>query len=116
MGLDLAQAASARFEDPRPESSDARARVAAARDYRDGPIIATVSLCPLRVKNLLGVEIGGQLRMSARRATLTFAGTETKTCKPIDHSWPPILLPHLERYLAEVRPILLTSTAPVDPA
>ncbi|WP_198376347.1 site-specific integrase [Neoroseomonas rubea] len=115
LGLDLIQAASARLEDPRPESSDARARVGAARDYRDGLIIALLALRPLRVKNLLGIEIGGHLRMSARRAALSFAGTETKTRKPIDHSWPPILLPHLERYLAAVRPILLTSTAPRNP-
>lgn len=117
LGLDLVQTASARLDGPHPEAAcDPRERVAAARDYRDGMIIGLLSLCPLRVKNLLSIEIGGQLRMSARRATLSFAGTETKTGKPIDHSWPPILLPHLERYLADVRPILLTSTAPVDPA
>lgn len=116
LGLDLIAKASARLDGPDREATDPRERVAAARDYRDGLLIALLAQRPLRVKNLLGIEIGVQLRCSGRRATLSFAETETKTRKPIEQAWPPILLPHLERYVAEVRPILLASTAPRDPA
>lgn len=116
MGLDLIAKAGARLDGPHQEVIDPRDRLAAARDYRDGLIIALLAQRPLRVKNLLGIEIGVQLRYSGRRARLSFAGTETKTSKPIERSWPPDLLPPLARYLAELRPILLASTTPRNPA
>ncbi len=116
LGLDLIREAGARLDDPSPEAAEPRARVAAARDYRDGLIIALLSQRPLRVKNLLGIEIGAQLCHLGRRVTLSFAGTETKTHEPIEHAWPPVLLAPLERYLTEIRPNLLASPAPPNRA
>jgi integrase len=79
-------------------------------------MIAMLALQPLRVTNFLGIEIGRHLRRSGSRVTLSFEAEETKTKRPIKTKWPPELLPPLDRYLEQVRPILMAAKVPVDPA
>ncbi|HEX4182278.1 MAG TPA: hypothetical protein VHY34_03365 [Caulobacteraceae bacterium] len=109
LGLDLMQQAG----DGLDQGADAgaeRRRVAAARDYRDGLLIALLAFRPLRVKNLLGIEIGLHLRRSGHviNANLirdcvatTFANHDPNhiryvTClampaseQPSEATWPP---------------------------
>ncbi|HUO01512.1 MAG TPA: hypothetical protein VMU31_01950, partial [Rhizomicrobium sp.] len=89
-----------------------RDRVAAGRDYRDGLIIALLASRPLRVRNLLGMEIGLHLRQLKSRITLQFPGSETKNHRAIHTVWPAFLEAPLARYLSEVRPLLSLARVP----
>lgn len=82
---------------------------AAARDFRDGLIVALLALYPLRLKNLLQMEIGVQLRLSPGRTKLRFTADETKNHRPLHELWPETLEPALARYLDQVRPMLLAA-------
>lgn len=115
-GLDLIRQADAVLAELRNEAIEPRRRVAAARDFRDGLIIALLGLRPLRVKNLLETEVGVHLRQSGDRATLHFTAEETKGKRPFNATWPDGLLPALHKYLTPVRSILIAAKAPIDPA
>jgi integrase len=86
-----------------------RQRHAAARDFRDGLIIALLAVRPLRIKNFVETEIGTHLRQTSTWTTIEFTGDETKTHAPIRMAWPEDLLVPLTRYLDEVRPLLITA-------
>lgn len=115
-GHELMDQAVANLDDAAKAKTQPRLRVAAARNFRDGLMIASLALRPLRVANFLGIAIGRHLRRSGNRVTLSFEAEETKTKRPIKTTWPPGLLPSLDRYLDQVRPILMAAKAPVDPA
>jgi integrase/recombinase XerD len=53
--------------------------------------------------------IGTHLRQSGSRVTLHFQASETKTHRAHDTVWPESLGPALQRYLAEVRPMLCSA-------
>lgn len=89
--------------------ADRRSRTRAARDYRNGLLIAILATRPLRVKNLLEIEIGRELQQDGDHTTVAFGGSAMKNHRPLVVSWPDMLVPALTRYLDEVRPILLTS-------
>lgn len=72
LGLDLIERAGAVLDEPCTAATPPRPRIAAARDYRDGLLIALLASRPLRVRNLLGIEIGEHLRRSGDRTTLSF--------------------------------------------
>ncbi len=112
LGLDLIERAGAVLDRSGMPGMQLQQLAAAARDHRDGLIIALLASRPLRVRNLLGIEIGRQLRQNQGRATLHFDTAETKGNQSLDVTWPQILLPPLERYLAEVRPLLVAASAP----
>ncbi|GGJ44020.1 site-specific integrase [Neoroseomonas lacus] len=116
LGHELMEHAGTVLDDASVATTQPRQRVAAARDFRDGLMIALLALRPLRVTNFLGITIGRHLRRSGDRVTLSFAGEETKTKRPIETIWPEELLLSLDRYLAEVRPILMAAKVSVDPA
>jgi site-specific recombinase XerD len=110
LGLDLIRKAAETLAQPFDPERDRTSRDAAARDFRDGVIVGLLASRPLRVKNLLEVQIGTHLRRSGGSATLQFAATETKTHRPHGMTWPEVLMPALTRYLAEIRPMLATAT------
>jgi hypothetical protein len=105
LGQELMQRAE-RVLDEEPPAISVTARVAAARDYRDALMICLLAARPPRVKNLLQIEIGSHLRQSGSRVTLHFEASETKTHRAHDTVWPESLGPALQRYVAEVRPML----------
>ncbi|MBR0662238.1 site-specific integrase [Neoroseomonas oryzicola] len=115
LGLDLLERSGSELDKPRTGEADRRRVLAAARDYRDGLMIALLASRAPRLKNLLGIEIGVQLRDTAGLATLHFAASEMKDKKARTMSWPRNLLAGLERYLTVVRPMLIAATAPIDP-
>ena len=67
------------------------------------------------------IAIGRGTRFSSDRSglvrvRLSFAADETKTKLPIETTWPAELVPFLDRYLEQVRPILMAAKVSVDPA
>jgi integrase/recombinase XerD len=112
LGLDLLGQAGAVLDRQDDGVTTSRQMVAAARDYRDGLLIALLALRPLRLKNLLQIELGRQLRQAGGQITLTFRASEMKTHRPYEVEWPALLAPALSRYLDQVRPLLIAARAP----
>lgn len=112
LGLDLVERAGDTLNRLKDPETTTRQRVAAARDLRDGLMIAFLAARPLRLKNLLAIEVGKHLRQGNGRVTLHFPANETKHKRALDTVWPDSLVPALDRYLREGRPILVAATAP----
>jgi len=85
-GLALMAQADEVLEHTEAEASQppGRRRVAAARDYRDGLIIALQASRALRVKNLLSIELRRHLLIARDRATLHFPPSEMKTHQALE--------------------------------
>jgi integrase len=77
-----------------------------ARLYRDGLMIAVLACRPLRLGNLIRLELGRQLARRGAGWWLELEAAETKTGQPIALPFPDELAPALERYLATWRPLL----------
>ena len=116
LGHDLMDQAVTVLDDATVAQAQPRQRLAAARDFRDGLMIALLALRPLRVTNFLGISMDHHLRRADNRVRLSFAADETKTKRPIETICPPELVPSLDRDLDQVRPILMAAKVPVDPA
>ena len=71
--------------------------------YRDTLIALMLSAAPVRLRNLAAIEIGTQLRITARGATLPFSEHETKNRQPLVHPLPRHLVPYLQA-LSRPRP------------
>jgi integrase/recombinase XerD len=116
LGLDLMQQAEEPVRQHKPGAPAPRPMLAAARDFRDGLMIALLASRPLRCKNFLQIEIGAHLRQSAAHTSLSFSAAETKDKRAYSTSWPSQLLPALELYLRSARPILIGAKAGKNPA
>jgi integrase/recombinase XerD len=93
---------------PVPKTKLRRADLLRAVRYRDGLMIALLALRPLRLRNLVGLEIGRTLFAAAENEhRIVIGASDTKTQKPIDLEWPADLEPQLQRYLDHYRPRLL---------
>lgn len=101
LGLDLIAKAEA------AETNLLAKPAAAARDFRDGLMIALLAARPLRQHNFLSIEIGRHLCKLGDGFVLIFAAEETKNWRPLEVPVPALLVPALERYLEHYRPILL---------
>lgn len=77
-----------------------------AKRFRDGLMVALLAARPFRRRNFVSIEIGRHLVREGGSYWLRFAASETKTHQPIEAPFPEVLVPHLERYLAEHRPLL----------
>lgn len=93
------------MEDAKRDQSGHPMRVAARA--RDGLMIAMLICCPIRMANLLQIEVGVHLLHDGDRYRLHFGKDETKTRKEFDGDLPPILTPYVEWYLQEHRAVLL---------
>ncbi len=93
LGLDLMEAA---------ESTGTR--IAGARQYRDGLLIALLACRPLRRRSLCAVEIGRHLRRTGDRYVLAIPGEDMKSGVPIEFDVPDELNPYLRRYIDVHRP------------
>jgi integrase len=74
--------------------------------YRDGLIIAFLSLVPLRRRNLEGLRLGQNLIEGNGRWTVALDAGETKTRAPLEMDWPDLLVEPLAIYLQVHRPLL----------
>jgi integrase/recombinase XerD len=79
-------------------------------NFRDGLMISLLSTRPLRLSNFASIIIGKHLIKHEEGFNLSFEAHETKTQTPIAFSVPDILVPWMNQYLSEVRPLLLAET------
>jgi integrase len=81
--------------------------VARAKRHRDGLLIALLALRPMRGRNLAAIACGQHLLRRGAAWWLLFPAAATKTHRALEFPVPPELAPHLERYMAAYRPVLL---------
>lgn len=77
-----------------------------ARLHRDGLMIAFLACRPLRLGNLIRLELGRHLVRQGEGWWIEIPGPETKTRQPISLPFPTELVPALEDYLQHWRPKL----------
>ena len=78
-----------------------------AAKYRDGLAIAFLTCRPIRLKNFTETVLGKHLIRNGARWHCQYEAHEMKDHRPLDFSFPDRLIPHLETYLDQYRPILL---------
>lgn len=78
--------------------------------YRDGLMIALLTLRPFRNRNFASITIGQHLIRRGDGYWLCFEAEETKNRIAIEVPFPDALVPHLERYLDYYRPVLATDS------
>lgn len=79
----------------------------AAISYRDGLIIALLSLVPLRRGNLASLTMGTTLVPEGEGWAILIPANASKNHEPLVFPWPELLLSHLAVYLAQHRPVLV---------
>lgn len=79
--------------------------LAAALTYRDGFLIALLAYRPLRRRTLAALTIGQQLRQIGTTWMLVLDAADLKNRRDAEFPWPEPLVPALERYLADIRPL-----------
>lgn len=75
--------------------------------FRDGLIIALLTLWPIRRRSLAALTVNRHIELSEGRINLLLFGEDTKGRRPEAITLHPILVPYFEHYLAKIRPILL---------
>jgi integrase/recombinase XerD len=83
-----------------------RAELKRALTYRDGLMISVLSARPLRLKNLLGLELSRTFVRWADTWWIDIPAEETKTKELIEIPLPDELTPAVDAYLREHRPVL----------
>jgi integrase/recombinase XerD len=79
--------------------------------FRDGLLIALLAMRPaMRRRNIAAIEIGRHLKRVGSTWIVAFTEDETKTGAALEFPWPEFLMPALEQWLANWRPILLGLT------
>jgi len=87
----------------RGETSTHLTELARARLVRDGLMIALLSLCPIRLRNLAELHVGRQLRRIGDTWWIILEAAETKTGRPDERPVPEILTSHIDRWLKHWR-------------
>jgi len=75
--------------------------------YRDGLMIALLSSCPIRLRNLLGLKVGQHLLRRGEVYWVVIEEQETKTRRPVEVPLPKALTAAFDRYIERYRPLLL---------
>lgn len=75
-----------------------------AVSYRDGLIIALLSIRPLRLANFVSLSIGGTIISRHQRVWLSIPAPETKNRLNLEYPFPEKLRKQLNYYMKEVRP------------
>jgi integrase len=78
------------------------------RLYRDGLILAFLSLWPLRRRSLVALSLGRHLKLHDDRVLVQLFEEDTKAKRAESWEVPEELVPYVERYVHDVRPRLLT--------
>ena len=73
--------------------------------YRDGLMIALLAERPIRRRTFSLIRIGRHLRRVGEEWRMVFDGPETKSGRAFETTVPEKIVPFLERYLREVRPM-----------
>jgi integrase/recombinase XerD len=75
--------------------------------YRNGLMIALLTYCPIRLRNLAMIDIGRHLTEHGDGYRIDFTAEDTKQKRPQSYIVPAALLPAFRRYLQIHRPVLL---------
>jgi integrase len=76
-----------------------------ARLVRDGLMIAFLSLCPIRLRNLAELSLGRQLRRIGETWWIVLEADETKTGSPDERPVPAVVAEAIERWVRQWRPV-----------
>jgi integrase len=85
--------------------------LARARQVRNGLMIALLALCPIRLKNFVGLEIGSTFVQIRGQWWVVLTASQTKEKRADERPVDDILRPALERYIGTYRPILAHGTS-----
>jgi integrase len=77
--------------------------------FRDGLMIGLLALRPVRRRTFSLIRVRPHLRRVGDEWRMIFAGSETKSGRPFETSVPDWIVPFLERYLREMRPMYPTA-------
>jgi len=91
----------------RGEGSDHLKKLERARLVRDGLMIALLSLCPIRLRNLADLRVGRQIRRIGDAWWIMLEAGETKSGRPDERPVPEILAAPIDRWLDRWRPMFL---------
>ncbi len=80
--------------------------VSRARQFRDGLMIALLATMPIRLKNFAALEIGRSFVLIKGYWWIVLINQETKERRADERSVPNFLLPWVEQYLRQHRPVL----------
>ena len=75
--------------------------------YRDGLLIALISLWPIRRRSIAALTVTRHLEFDAAGVNILLYPEDTKSKRAESFRVPERLLPYLLRYLKEIRPRLL---------
>jgi integrase len=92
----------------------ARHNLAHARGVRNGLMIALLALCPIRLKNFAGLEIGHTFKQVDRSWWVALPDNLTKSHRRDERRVPAPLDRCIELYLDQSRPLLLGSSPPTN--
>ena len=87
--------------------------LARARGVRNGLMVALLALCPIRLKNFAGLEIGHTFK-DVDGSWWIMPGHLTKSRRPDERRVPALLNRFTELYLNQSRPLLLKSSPPTN--
>jgi integrase/recombinase XerD len=73
--------------------------------FRDGLMIGLLALRPVRRRTFSLIRAGTHLCQVGNEWRMIFEGSETKSGRPFEASVPEWIVPFLERYLREIRPM-----------
>ena len=75
--------------------------------FRDGLLMALLSLWPIRRRSLASITVAGHVARSGDSVTLLLHERDTKSRRSSAYPVPELLLPYIKRYLDDVRPRLM---------
>lgn len=87
-----------------------------ALGIRNGLMLALLALAPIRARNFAALEIGTTFRQVSGRWWIVLPGRSTKMRKPEERPTADWMIPYVELYLKEARPVLLGQSNEVEKA
>lgn len=91
-----------------PDADAASTPLKAAKFRRDGAMVASLALMPMRRRSFVELELGTSFDVTADYITVWLSGDMTKNKLRWDPAVPEVLEPVLRRYIEEVRPWFLS--------
>ena len=74
--------------------------------YRDGLLIALLAHRALRRRTLALMEVDKNLLSTSDGYLLVFGPADVKNRQPLEYTLPEILVPYMDRYLTQIRPLI----------
>jgi integrase len=96
------------------ETSPNLTNLGRARQVRNGLMVALLGMCPIRPKNFAALEIGRSFVEIKGRWWIVLAASETKENRRDERPIDDLLLPVIDRYLKQYRPVLVRIDNPVS--